>query len=51
MFFVFFFPFSGEFCKAEVDSAGRLLVAGLETERQGLVGSVPSAVLPAKGFF
>lgn len=46
-----FSSFSGELCKAEVDSAGRLLVAGLETERQGLVGSVPSAVLPAKGFF
>ena len=44
--------FRGNPCKAELDSAGRLLVAGLKClpELQGLVGLVPSVVLPAKGF-
>lgn len=44
--------FSGKLCKAELDSAGRLLVAGLKCflELQILVGLVPAVVLPAKGF-
>lgn len=46
--FCFFF-FSDKLCKAELDSAGRLLVAGLKClpELQGLVGLVPSVILPA----
>lgn len=45
--FVFFF--SGKLCKAELDSAERLLVAGLKClpELQGLVGLVPSVILTA----